>query len=526
MGRKKKGRSRNRGIAVNMSELLGPEHQANALPSAPSAKVESGMDGGRGRGRTDQPWQRGRVQDEPPSRADQSNSWRRVNQGPSSYGGSRGAYGSRGGGFETSRNRFDASQDARGWRGGSGSQDARWGGASQDSRVSGGRDTRPAHLRNRFRRDVVGGARANREWEKKQAEEQKAKEAAEAERAAEEKKAQTEALKAQKNARANTYSDNLRKVAVVSYKNARSPLETAIRDSTEIGADSLAESFKRFNLKKTPANEAGLVLANSMLSKKVPPAEFLSAVEEYIPAKETAAIIVGAVAKSLQSRSARTLRRVFDADEQKVILDFVNTESLEGDELDAYLTEQGLFFLKPLPQITDDVLELVNAAASADEVLSFIDSKLTASQVPHTLAVPVLSAILKTVVVSKTELDLSPIAKYAPVLLRCENDHESQKELCFAVQRALYKAGDLRRQTASILRALFDAQLVEFEGLDAWRDDRSKQNKKGKAAALSSANSFIVEVTPVEPEEEDEEEGDEEEEEIDEYLRNPNAEYF
>lgn len=507
---KKKNRSKGKKQTMSLFAFTGVDtSQNNDLPSGPSG-LPTGPRGSGGGGRYNdrdrEPWKR---RDDPPSRAEQSSSWRTSGGGGGRFGGpSRGGWGGntqdsrQGGGFRD-RNRFE----------------------TQDSRFSG--DSRPAHLRNRF-----GGRQSKRELEEQKAQEEAyaRRKAQEDERAAEKKRLADEAAAKDRVARQGTYELSNE---VSSYKNAKSPLQIAIEEVTSVSVDQLTESFDRLDFKKTEPVDVGLTLANSMVDKKFTISQLIESLEAHC--NDDKATVLVAVMQKLHDKGKTALKAVMDDNGMSSVTDALRGSKSDAD-LDAYLEEVGLAFMKPVPDLRDEIAAALKASTSPDAVIKMIDAKLAADQTPSNLAPVIATHVAGLVFVSKTEANLDAIAPWVPVFNRCKTpeDVEAESNVLFVHQRMWVKSGSNRKFILATFQKLYECKIVSYDGVAVWRDDRSKANKKGKAQALLGCNSWITEITPVIPEEDDEEEDDEEEERIDvsnEYLKsdsagNPNAAFF
>lgn len=497
---------------MTLNAFLGPNAQQDDLPTAPSGRDDGGF---RGRGGGRDRWGaggRGR-RDDPPSRADESNSWRSV-RGTGGGGGGGGRWGNSGGGGGS---RWRGSQDSR-------SQDSRfdsrWGGQTQD--------TRPAYLRNRFHRgnDPIAASRS-KEWEKNEQEAREAKKKEE-----EEKKAAAAAKKeaerlAKHKQRASTYSDNL-KVAAVRYKNKKSPLEIAVEDATSLRADGLEESLQRLNFRKTPANQAANVLANALIDKKFTFHDFSQGVQAHVPQAKASTLCI-AVFKALHRKGVAKYEKVVERVETQTLLDLVNPGGLDEAAMDKFLAENELIFLKPVADISAEVhAELKNGSSAAD-ILAMIDSKINPLQTPTNLLPIVIGHLMPSVFESKEAVCLDGLPEFAPVLIRCRSELSHEANILFSIQRIWFKAGaHSGAHIRSVFQKLHELEVVSYEGLSTWKDDRSARSKtRGKAAALFGVAGWIQDIAPVEEEDEEGDEGDEgDEEELDEYLVNPNADFY
>lgn len=314
-------------------------------------------------------------------------------------------------------------------------------------------------------------------------------------------------------------------VEVVSYSNAKSPLEIAIEEASDLDASALTESLDRLDFKKTEADQVGLIFANALVDDKFNLTKFMDAVKARLTdRKDDISTLVRCVISALSNKADRTRRKVLDGYDTQYLIGLIAADKSE-EETDAFLLEQGLYFLKPVPDITDEVNKALGANTDPDALLELINSKVDASQSPSELAPIITEHVLSLVFESKNEPNLEIISVWAPVLIRCESDAGAEAQVLFAAQRCWYRAGGQRKFIRPLFEKLYDTKVVSFDGLAIWRDDRTKSNSKGKAQALLGCNNWITEITPPEPEEEEDEEEDEEEV-IDEYLRNPNSEFF
>lgn len=322
------------------------------------------------------------------------------------------------------------------------------------------------------------------------------------------KEEEVQQAKQERAARANTYSEDLQQVKTVAYANAKSPLETACVDLTALSEDALVESFQRLDLSKTEPTDIGIVLGNSLVDSKFTVEYFLESLAKVESSKDRSSV-AGAVMKNLKSKGNIALRNVLGEVDGKEILAAVNP-GLSGEEFEKFLDTEELAFLKPLPDLSPEVIAAFDSGASISDILAIINAKLEPTQFPVKLAPIIHAQVFKKVFVSKTVVKYDVIAEYAPLLLRVQEDLEAEKKVLFACQFAWKKNGGQRKFILPLFKALYDAQVVSFEALAGWRDDRTKSNSKGKAQALLGTNNWITEITPPPEEESDEEEDDEE----------------
>lgn len=546
---------------MTLHGFLGDRAERDSdLPSAPTFRASEGqstttrMPGGGN------PWQRKVREEAPPSRSESSNNWRSVG-GRTGGGGGGSSWGSRdrgprnpwddrrGEGLERHSNRFDTQEDRR-W----GSQDSRrWGGRTQDPRFSGGRtqdprfsgrdvDTRPAHLRNRFKKTTsTGPARDSGVTQKEAKKTEPQRRLTPEERAARERSKQWDDQKLKgakavklKHTDEERVARETEKMAEleqqeIEYTNPKSPLELALdpeyADATDIIFEELTESFRRFDIKKTDAKASAVALSSSLLTQKFTMAEFCSSIQVNLRSQKATSAVVAATLKEVFAKGNRTFLKLLGKVELSTINALINTGQTD-EEYDAFLKAQNLLFLKAVPDMSDEVSQTLESSSAA-ETLALIDSKVDSVQTPSQL-IPVVSTFVLNRVFEGKQPNVNVITEWAPVLLRCLSDLASEISILFTAQRLWYKKtkGKLsaKGQIRSVMEKLHECDIVSFDALAAWRDDRTTKCK-GKPQALLGVSTWITEITPPPPEEEEDEE-EEDEEIVDEYLRNPNSEFF
>jgi len=548
---------------MTLHGFLGDRAEKNQdLPSAPMARASEGQGDSR-MPRGGNPWQRKVREELPPSKSEQSNNWRSVGGGGGGRGGDR--FGSRGGdrfgdrggsrnpwesgggGIREDRNRFDTRDNGR-W--GGRTQDPRFsGGRTQDPRFSGGRDvdTRPAHLR-RFKKPTnsgpSSGPRNSSQSSKQETKKTTERRLTPEERAARERSKQwdDQKLKGSKAVKLkHTDEERLAREKEIDakleqqeikYTNPQSPLELAVdpehKEDTDITFGELTESFRRLDLKKTKPKASALALSSSLLLEKFTLAEMCSSIKANVKNSEDASAVVVATLVEIFSKGRRTFLKILGKLELATINDLVNTGQ-SSEEYDAFLQTQNLLFLKTVPDVSEEVSQTLQQGASSTETMALLDSKMDSAQTPTNL-IPVISTSVLNLVFAGKDPALDVIVDWAKVLLRCLSDVASEISILFTAQRVWYKKTKARPMTVNKkLRAVFqklhECELVSFEALAGWRDDR-KTKVKGKPQALLGVSTWITEITPPEPEPEEGDEEEDEEEPIDEYLRNPNSEFF
>jgi hypothetical protein len=212
-------------------------------------------------------------------------------------------------------------------------------------------------------------------------------------------------------------------------------------------------------------------------------------------------------------------------DEEKLINAIAGDKS--GDELDALLKSNGLLFLKPVGNnLSKNVTSRLEKGDSPDSVLKYIASQVN-PEVPVDFLLATITKTCMDKAVTAADSNAADIFNsFAPLIQRAVfKAPKSEKQVVFALQSAWFAAGADKKVIKGLAQALFESQAISYDGFDQWREDTTNKSK-GKLPMLIKITSFLEENRPKEPDyEEDEEEG-EDEEEIDDYLTNPNAEYF
>jgi hypothetical protein len=182
-----------------------------------------------------------------------------------------------------------------------------------------------------------------------------------------------------------------------------------------------------------------------------------------------------------------------------------------------------LMVLKPIP----DLSSFFEEGKSPEEILKYINEKTDKNVCISELTPICAKEGASQVFADKSNANVGVIDNFAELLVRvmCRpDDFDAQKSFLFAMQEAWFNAGKPKGLIKELFIKMYDNGVVAVEAFNMWKED-SKNKTKGKMPALLQTNSWIEEIQPIEHEG-DEDEGDEGDEGGDDYLQNPNKEYF
>jgi hypothetical protein len=328
-------------------------------------------------------------------------------------------------------------------------------------------------------------------------------------------------------------SASVQNVVAVAASELVSPLQTAIEEHTSINADQLINSFGRLEIRKTPPKKACKVLANSIVDQKFTTSDLVTAVHSSNDKKNACALVL-ATCMTIKKKGASAIQ-IFtsDADDTKRVLQLLQGDKTD-EQMQKYLTQQDLKFLLPSDPLLDDLTTLLASNPTPDAVSKMLEANLGQARSASHLKPVILVAILERVFDGKT-MSLDVVDTFSNVLARVSSDTPDmavETAVLFEAQRVWFKAGAHRPNIQPLFAKLYETKVVSFEGLCAWRDDRTRGKNHKKPIALLAVNNWITDITPVieEPDEEDDEEADEDgsdgtDEDEAEYLRQMRADF-
>lgn len=545
-----------KGKTMDISMFIGDSK--NELPTGPMARDESegGYYNNRRTDRGGGEWggRRDDRRDDGPAASDTNNDWRGGGRqtrptssfgGGSSFGGRRdeggfarrdeGGFGrrddrpARGGGdagdsgnwrrggvdnkapdrFTSDRsNRFDAM----------GTRDNTWGPGPRDG--SRDTDTRPAHLRNMFKKnDSAQDVRSTRTTGTQDPRYQSAAQdlpsapAATAARAAPDggfarRPAKAEVVPEKKRRpRDIELAPELQQKSVVAGDGLHSALEKAIKNRTSINEEGLIASFQQLDLGEYSSNDAGVVIANSLVDKKITGASIAAAVRETKGSPDVVEVVWATC--RVANRKGKAARTLLTADKEatQTIVTFLRGTRNENDFL-AELQAHELLFLNPVPDCSAEVEALLASGGEADALLALLRQKLPAGRTAPNLKPLIVNFALEKAFATKPA-DIKVVDAFAAVFALClDADVDHEVDLVFAAQSVWFRAGAEKATALPLFQKLHELKVVSFDGLCTWRDDRTQRGRKeNKAGLLIAVNSWITDITPAPEEEADEEDG-------------------
>ena len=339
---------------------------------------------------------------------------------------------------------------------------------TQDSR--GDFDSRPAHLRNRFRRsgDDSQDVRSNR--------------AANSSENLPKQKQRTRVIPTVK-VKEEKIIKIKRTVALApellanrATKNSlTTPLEDAVEKRSQLDAKQLVASFGALDLKKTPVAPASLVLANSLVDRKFTVSDLVSSVRDSNSVSEARQVLLG-ICKVLKTKGKKTLL-TDKADDTTAVVELLS-QGLDEQAFAKLLVDEDIEYLAPADELSTELMGLLSAAATPADVLAVLDAKQDSKRNASALKAVVVLAILERVYKTKTA-NLSVVDEFQAVLARFEPTEEDaepdvaiETDILFAAQHAWCKAGASRKTIRPLFEKLYEAKIVSFQGLVTWRDDR------------------------------------------------------
>jgi len=206
------------------------------------------------------------------------------------------------------------------------------------------------------------------------------------------------------------------------------------------------------------------------------------------------------------------------------ILPVICGKELEGEELEAFLTEKDLLCIKPVPDLSEHVSKALADGESSDSILAHINKTVGDTICVSNLGPVVLKSVLEKVLVEKGKADTAAIDSFTPLfhrILHVPFDLGMQTECAFVAQLAWFEKGAVKAVMKELFPALHEKGIISAEAFMEWKED-TKKEKKSKMKTLLAISAWLEEIKPKE-EVYDDDEGDEgDEDEQDEYLQNRN----
>jgi len=321
---------------------------------------------------------------------------------------------------------------------------------------------------------------------------------------------------------------------VIPVEETKNVLEIALQDQKTVDIKQLTQGLGKLQLDAAKRSDLANVLAKSLIDKTVALLSMISTLEEEREEDEVSGIVIEVLQSFKQKKGENSLLALV---KDKNILAVIASKKV-GKQLDTFLTEKDLVCLIPVPDLTDDVSKFLSEGKPPNEILSFLQSKVDSKLNLSKLALPVLSHVLKEMEVETKAPKLDAIDKYVDLLKRVVgNDRETEVKMIYTVLNATE-----RDVLKSVFAKLCVLKICSVESFLDWRDDtklskESKETQQKKKAVLVKVNDWLSEIeTALKKEQEGEDHPDgeasddegveDEEEEEDEFLVNPNLEFF
>ena len=309
------------------------------------------------------------------------------------------------------------------------------------------------------------------------------------------------------------YAEELKKPLAAAKK--LTALEKAVKDKEGVTEKQLVDGLQAVDLDDGQRRvDVGGVVARSLVEGKL-------TLETAVKVVKDGRVLTEALKAYKDKKSEEALLRLVRDSGVQVLPVILPSPAASATEVEAFLTQQGLLVLKPIPDLTTDITALLSSSAPPAQVVDALNAGLAPSTPIPALTKLVTGHVFGLLFTPTATAPSKAMAEYIPLLTRVANDGHARVLTLYAAQAAWFKAGCVKGALKDVFVGLKAAGVVKGVDVVGWRDDlKEGKGVAGKPKALLQVSLWVKEVEeevkkerPREEEEDDEDEEDEDEDE-------------
>lgn len=294
-------------------------------------------------------------------------------------------------------------------------------------------------------------------------------------------------------------------------KKKKTKLEKALDEEESVTVKMLTKELAKLELTEETREQLIETLTKSLCLKTLTLADMIKTLQE--KKSDDVAVVLLAVLKLFKSKKGdKVLKATVDKSEVDVLE--IIASGKENEALTKWLTAEELLAIAPVPDLSKDIVKLLQGGKSQADVLAVINKEFTAKQSAVSLAKAVVDHVLSKVFAEPKQPNFGAIEAHLQLLKRvlCEPkvDTDGLKNTLKQAQAHWAKNGSTKGVILALFQALNKAELAPYDALQAWREDREKTT--GKMKALLQVNSWCDTLKPIVHEEDEGDESDDESE--------------